>query len=339
VKAKALATIGSLAALGAGLPPVYAIAQQAPAARAAYEEGQALTAQKRFAEAVERFRRATAAEPDFALGWFGLAFAARRANDCPQAIPAYRKYAELRPTDAEPYYGLGLCLRDGGDRPAAVAALRRFIELEHRPTQARFIENARAAVALIEAPARDPRAPSPAADLYAEAQRLRDGGQIETALKKFAEAAAVDPDLMLARAAWGELLIKIRRDPEAIIVFRAALARNPQYPLIWYELAFTLRETGQLADAIDAYRRYILLRPNDPDPYYGLARTLARLGHGDEALGAYRTYVSMEKRPTEGRWVAAAQTEIAGLKTPPTGSAAPTVPITPPGPPAAPASP
>jgi predicted Zn-dependent protease len=320
------------ALLGATLPASIVVADQPAAARAAYDEGQTLAGQKRFAEAAQKFEQATAAEPGFAPGWYGLALAERRANNCAGAIPAYRRYAELRPDDAEPYYGLGLCLRDTGDKAGALAVLKKFVAIERRPTQARWIENARGLITTLEAAtaaAVTPAAPSRGAPAYADAQRLRDSGQIDAALTKFAEAAALDPDLMVSRAAWGELLIKVHRDAEAVAVFRAALDRNAQHPLIVDELAFTLRETGKLADAVDAYRRYILLRPNDPDPYYGLARTLGRLGRGDDALRSYETYVSMEKRPSEGRFIANAQAEIAALKgrsAAPAGGAAPTQP-------------
>jgi predicted Zn-dependent protease len=115
---------------------------------------------------------------------------------------------------------------------------------------------------------------------------------------------------MAARAALGELLIKIRRDDEAINVFRSAIAKNPAYPLAWYELAFAFRLKGRMPDAVDAYQHYIDLRPTDPDPYYGLGRALQKLGKKDAALKAYQTYVSMEKRPTEQKWIDAAQIEI-----------------------------
>jgi tetratricopeptide (TPR) repeat protein len=309
---------------------------------AAYDEGQTLIGQKRYAEAIEKLRGVTVAEPSFAPGWYGLALAARRAGNCSEAIPAYRRYAALRPTEAEPFFGLGLCLRDIGDRPAAATALKRFIALEQRPTQAKWLETARSLVATLES--RPPAAASArGATAYEEAQRLRDGGQIEAALRKFAEATTLDPDLMAARAAWGELLVKIHREADAVAVFRSAVDRNPQYPLAWYELGFALRETGRFAEAVDAYRRYIPLRPNDPDPHYGLGRALAKLGRGDEAVRSFETYVAMESRTGEGRWVASAKAEIAALgrgrvSRPATGET-PSPPAAPPPAPAPPAAP
>jgi predicted Zn-dependent protease len=275
-----------------------------------YDEGQTLLGQKRYPEAVERLRPVTVARPDFAAGWYALALAARRAGNCAEAIPAYRRYAGLRTTEAEPYFGLGLCLRDTGDRPAAVAAFKRFLESEHRPGQEKWLETAKGAIAALEAP---PPPPGGAAAAYEDAQRLRDSGNVEAALKRFADAVALDPDLTVARAAWGELLLKIRRETDAVPVFRAAVERNPQYPLAWYDLAFALRETKQYAGAVDAYRHYIALRPNDPDPHYGMARALHFIGRDDEARRSFATYVAMESRPGEQRWVANARREIAAL--------------------------
>ena len=253
----------------------------------------------------------TVAQPDFAAGWYALALAARRAGDCADAIPAYRRYAALRPNDAEPYFGLGLCLRDTGERPGAAVAFKSYLAMEHRPGQEKWIETAKGARPCWRRLRRRRGAARPPT-------KRRSGcatpARFEAALKRFADAVTLEPDLIAARAAWGELLLKIHRDADAVGVFRGAVERNPQYPLAWYELAFALRETGRLAEAVDAYRRYIPLRPNDPDPHYGLARALARLGRGDEALRSYTTYVDMENRPAEERWVASAKTEIAALE-------------------------
>jgi predicted Zn-dependent protease len=292
-----------------------------------YLEAQALLGQRHYTDALDKLRQVTAARPDFAPGWFARALAARRAGQCADAIPAYRRYATLQPAEAEPYFGLGLCLRDTGDRPGAAAALRRFVELERRPGQETWIETARSLIAGLEAAAPatatvppPTAAPAPAlasagrgALAYDEAQRLRDGGQVEPALKKFAEAVALDPDLVAARAAWGELLIKFHREAQAAVVLQAAVARSPQYPLTWYELGFALRETRRFAEAVEAYRRYIALRPSDPDPHYGVARALQRMGRDAEAARSFATYVAMENRAGEERWVASAKTQIAAL--------------------------
>ena len=79
---------------------------------------------------------------------------------------------------------------------------------------------------------------------YVEAQALRERGHIDDAIAKFKQAIAADPRHVAARTALGELLLKIRRDDEAIEVLRAAVDKNPTYPLAWYDLAFALRARG-----------------------------------------------------------------------------------------------
>jgi tetratricopeptide (TPR) repeat protein len=298
-----------------------------PASDAVFAEGQTLVAAKRYAEAADKFEAAVAADPKHAAAWYALAAARRRSSRCDRAVAAYRRYAELAPTEPEPYYGLGLCLSETGDRAAALEALRHYVAVEKRPTSQRWVEHAQSMITELSAPpaggpgpskeraAAPPKAPppSPGNPAYVEAQALRDKGRIEDSLAKFRQAIALDPRHVAARTAMGELLLKIRRDDEAIDVFRIAVDKTPTFPLAWYDLAFAYRARGKMAEAVDAYEHYIKLRPTDPDPYYGLARALQQLGRKAAARQAYETYVSMEKHPSERRWVDAATTQIQAL--------------------------
>jgi tetratricopeptide (TPR) repeat protein len=326
-----------------------AAAQTQPQVQKDFAAGRLLQDEKRPAEAAEKFEAVTKQEPDFAPGWYALGASRRKAGQCSLAIPAYRRYAQMMPNEPEPYYGLGLCLKEAGQLASASQMLRRYVDLEKRPASQKWVEHARAVIEEIgngvDAPQASAGAPAPpqpaavkpavpeakppapanaaagapegpAAALYARSQQLRDSGHIEESIASFKETIAADPRSMVARAALGELLLKVRRDAEAIDVFRAALRANPDYPLAWYELAFAFRVRGRLPEAVDAYERYIKLRPTDPDPYYGLARSLQKLGKKDAARKAYETYVSMERRPTEQRWIDSANTEIHALGAP-----------------------
>jgi protein O-GlcNAc transferase len=328
-------SLQAVAVLGGLCVTATAAGQAQTSTQADFARGQALVLAKKPGEAAEKFEAVTRAEPDFAPGWYALAAARRRADQCDAAIIAYRHYARMLPDEPEPYYGLGLCLREAGQAASAVEALKRYVELEKRPASQRWVEHARGVIAelgtmldaskadLVESPAKPAEAPaptkptpegaageSPAAPLYARSQALRDSGHIEESIAKFKEAIAADPAHMVSRAALGELLLKVRRDEEAIAVFRAATHQNPDYALNWYELGFALRIRGRMGEAVTAYERYIKLRPTDPDPYYGLARALQKLGKPAEAKHAYETYVVMEKRPSERKWIDAAQAEI-----------------------------
>jgi len=306
-----------------------ATAAASPASEAAYAEGQTLLNAKKLPEAADKFEAAVAADPGYASAWYSLAVARRRMNQCTGAIAAYRRYAALEPDKSEPYYGLGLCLRETGDRPGAIEALKHYVAIEKQPASQRWVENARSilvelgataaaappppAAAEPKPTAAKPAPPTPTGNPFAEAQGLRERGHLDEAIAKYQQAIAADPKHMAARAALGELLLKIHRDDEAIEVFRAALDKNPAYPLALYDLAFALRVRDRPAEAVDAYQRYTKLRPNDPDAYYGLGRALQHLGRKADARKAYQTYVALEKRPGEKRWVQSAETQLRAL--------------------------
>jgi tetratricopeptide (TPR) repeat protein len=325
-----------------------------PASEAAFADGQSLMAEKKLPEAAQKFEAAVASDPGYAQAWYALAVVRRRMGECPPAIAAYRRYALLEPDKPEPYYGLGLCLRDTGDKTAAAEALKRYVAIEKDPAAQKWIDNARAILADLGAgptgaePASPPapppatapeagkpapaagetpgdrpadkpgeRAASPAAaSAMAQAQALRDRGEIDAAVAKYQQAIAADPRRLPARVALGELLLQVHRDDEAIDIFRAALERNPSSPQALYDLAFALRVRDRQAEAVDAYQRYVKVRPGDPDAYFGLARALQSLGRKADARKAYETYLSLEKRPSERRWTALAQSQLRMLKGP-----------------------
>ena len=320
--------------LGLGLPallllaatPVHATAES----EAAVKEGLALMDAKRYADAIQKFETAVAADPHEALGWYGLGGARRRLGRCEGAITAYRRFMQLRQGEPDAQYGLGLCLRDTGDKAGALVALKAYVKMQTSPEAKRWVEYANGVIAELSAAtgaagaapatksaavAAAPGKPvvSPANAAFVEAQALRDRGRIDDAIAKFKKAIADDPQHSAARTGLGELLLKIRRDDEAIAAFRATVEKNPAYSLAWYDLAFALRVRGQHAAAVDAYEHYIKLKPGDPDPYYGLGRALQHLGRTADAKRAFETYVSLEKRPTERRWIESAEAQLRTL--------------------------
>ena len=298
-----------------------AAAHATPASDAAFEKGKVLSAAKNYAGAAAQFEIVVAADPSNDQGWYRLASASRQAGRCDRAAVAYKKYMDLVPNMPDPYYGLGLCLLKTGDNPGALAALKHFVAVapasNYRTHAASVVEElsapAGAKPAAVEGAAAKPAAISPGQAAYVDAQALRDRGHIEEAIAKFKQAFALDPRHWAARTALGELLLKIRRDDEAVAALRATVEKNPAYSLAWYDLAFALRVKGQHAAAVDAYDHYIKLKPGDPDPYYGLGRSLQHMGRSADARRAFETYLSLEKRPSEQRWVESAETQLRTL--------------------------
>jgi predicted O-linked N-acetylglucosamine transferase (SPINDLY family) len=107
--------------------------------------------QKRHAEAVAAFRKATELKPDFALAYSNLGVALGEQKRHAEAVAAFRKAIALQPDYASAYVGLGIVLV-AQKRPAeAVAAFRKATELlPNRPAIRNSLRHAERLLALEE---------------------------------------------------------------------------------------------------------------------------------------------------------------------------------------------
>lgn len=326
-----------VASIGMALAPSPARAQKSPLGQAAYARAQDHLVASRFAEAATEMETAVRFEPRFALGWYVLASASRRAAHHDRAIAAYRRYSELRPAEPDPYFGQGLCLQAIGDRAAATLAFQHYIASDTRSASREYIEAARKH--LLDLQQAEPRpktggsaggvggavdagpaggavgaaAAASGSPLY-EARQLRDHGKKPEAIARYRAAIAADSNAPDAHLELGALLVATRNHKDAAVELRTAVRLAPMEASAWYNLGFALRETGQAAEAVDAYQRYITLKPTDPDPHYGLGLALVSLGREDQALTEFRAYAALENRPTERRWLKKARAEIARIE-------------------------
>jgi tetratricopeptide (TPR) repeat protein len=81
---------------------------------------------------------------------------------------------------------------------------------------------------------------------------------------------------------------------EAIALYRAALARDPNDALTLSNLGTALVAHGQLEEAIAQYRRALDLAPNDADNHYNLANALMAQGKLVDAAGQLREALRIE---------------------------------------------
>jgi tetratricopeptide (TPR) repeat protein len=76
----------------------------------------------------------------------------------------------------------------------------------------------------------------------------------------------------------GYVLEKVSQYEDAIAYYQAALAINPNLPLLHLSLGNMYRAQGEVDAAVESYLRANSLAPNDPDPLTLLAATYARVG-------------------------------------------------------------
>ena len=275
-------------------------AQKSPTAQAALLRAQHDLLTNDFADAAAEMETAVRFEPRFAFGWYLLASTSRRAGDYDRAVAAYRRYLELRPAEPDPLFGIGLSLEAIGDRDGALASFQRYVERDTRPGSAEFVATAKTRIAALEKAKSTAKPASPSGAGGAGAPSGTGG------------ASGAAP--VTGHAAAGTELVAEHKAAAAVGELQTAVKDSPADAASWYKLAFSLRQSGQLAESAKAYQRYITLKPDDPDPYYGLGQVQVALNRPDDALATFRAYVKLEHRPGEQRWLAKARAEIIRLE-------------------------
>jgi tetratricopeptide (TPR) repeat protein len=99
--------------------------------------GAALTAQRRYAEAVAELERAVALRPGYAEAWNNLGLARAQASRPAEAAEGFRRAVALRPRFAEAWNNLGVAAALEGQGEAAIEAFRRAAAVDPSFAEAR----------------------------------------------------------------------------------------------------------------------------------------------------------------------------------------------------------
>ncbi len=136
-----------------------------------------------------------------------------------------------------------------------------------------------------------PQSSSPAT----EAARLNNLGAaymnqqlFEKGLKAFQDAAALDPNLRIARLNQGIALLNMARIEPAKQLLEEAVKSNPNNPHAWFNLGLLYKNSDNAQAAVDAFRRVTEINPNDPDTWYFLGATYSQLRQYPMAIDAFQ---------------------------------------------------
>lgn len=210
--------------------------------------GSVLFKQKKSAEAIAQFRAATEADPTFKLAWFNLGYAARKSSDFPVAAQAYEKYTALDANDPDGFYGLAESYKGAGQNDKAIAAYEMYLKKETRSTEQKWIDKARESIATLKAAAPAPApvatAPTPTTTQPAPAPAANLGS---VAAKKVAEGDKL----------WAE-----KKYREASFAYQDAVNGNPNDVEALFKLGNSYAVLGYYSQAID---RWTTVQQISPD--------------------------------------------------------------------------
>jgi len=97
-------------------------------------------------------------------------------------------------------------------------------------------------------------------ELYDEADRLKDSGQLEQAVAKYHEILTQDPSYGLAHSALAVVYTKLKQHDAAIEHARKVCELEPNDPFSFTALSVTYQRGGKIPEAEDAMARARMLQ-------------------------------------------------------------------------------
>lgn len=287
------------AALAAGkLDDAAAAYQDAIKATAGYAAalngyGSVLFKQKKAAEAIAQFRLATEADPAFKLAWFNLGYAARKSSDFTTAAQAYEKYTALDANDPDGFYGLAESYKGAGQNEKAIGAYETYLKKETRPTEQKWIDKAKESIAAL-------KAAQPAPAPVATTTTTPAPATTPTATATPAPAPGTDLGALAAKkVVEGDKLWAEKKYREASFAYQDAVNGNPNDVGALFKLGNCYAVLGYYSQAIDRWTKVQQLS-NDPDIKRAAADNIARAQQKMAASGGSASPQEANKAPGTG---------------------------------------
>ena len=280
-------------------------AQRSPAYVASADEPAAVVRaesamdQQRWQDAETILRKLVTANPKDARAWFDLGYVMHAEKKYPEAILAYRGAVAAQPESFECNLNLGLMLAHENNPQASVyleTATRMHPTGEHPQDS---LARAWAALAAVEAAGDGKRALDSwqhAVALAAGDARLRLGygealeksGDLAGAEREFRKASYLEPASTDAQAALANLFLRAKRLVEAEEVLRRLLLAAPQDEVAHLQLGRVLSAEEKNAEATSELQKALALRADDWDALRELAFAQERGEQFPAAESSYR---------------------------------------------------
>ncbi|MBX3492005.1 MAG: tetratricopeptide repeat protein [Parvibaculum sp.] len=223
------------------------------------EQGLRLQAQDRHAEAVSRFRKVLAAQPDDKAALTGLARSLIATGRSQEAVEMLDGVAAETENNEQPLYELAqVCL-----------AIQHY----------RLAEKLYERVLTIT-----PDAPVALVNL---ANLLDERGEAQRAADLLSRTLELDPNAADAYASLGRILANAAQFDDAMICYRRAIELKPNSPTVYTNFAAMLESIGRHDEALKICEQALLLKPDCDATRWNLARLLLATGHIEAGWDMY----------------------------------------------------
>ena len=259
--------------------------------------------------AIDHFRKALAAQPDYLDAHFNLGNALLATGRHDAAADHYRQALRIRQNHVLARNNLALCFVETGRLDDAISELETSLRIdpelaETHANLAVLLQMAgRIDDALAEYDEALRRAPDDAEIRNNHGAALALAGRPADAEREYLAALELEPGLPDAHLNIGELRRDERKFDQAETAYRRAIALDPDHAPAHNNLGALLSAQNRYAEAEVALQRALSLRPNYIHAYKNLALAGTRAGRFDEARAYCDRALALSPDDAEIRFV------------------------------------
>ena len=264
-----------------------------------YDLAVLLASRQLYPQAIERFRRLVARDPQSWGNRYNLAVVLLSAKQTAEASSLLEALAGEHPDDANLFSLLGSAYEAGEDLPRALEAYQKAVKADPENPN-RYLDYTRL---LLDLDRFDESSQfildglKVVKDSYALKMRLGTvrlmTGKYEEARKAFGEAVQEHPEIPLAHIAMARSYFKEGRDADAVKVLEAAHEKlTPDFMLEYY-YGLELSRLDRNAEAAAALERSVHLDSGVAEPHYELGRLYVRLNRTEAARSEFERVIQL----------------------------------------------
>ena len=261
-----------------------------------FETGRALNNLRRFAQAVDAFRRAVSERPQWVDAWANLAHVLRAAGRFDEALTAYGRALELAPGHARALAGAATLYAERGDLVAALSHVDRALAAQPDDPdlhvwRGQWLQSRGEPEAAVESLRRASELLSDAAVFSALGSALQSSGDLDGARAAYERALSLDPGWAPAAAALAGVLDLLGQVESAQNVL-AKMLRAPVPPAVVVLAHANLSSQRRVSDAVLAQMTAALKDPATPPTLRSLIefRVADARDQRDDTAGAFAAY-------------------------------------------------
>jgi len=245
-------------------------------ARGHLNRGNVLLLQGDLNGALDAFRTAIKHKPDYAGAYYNIGNALLNDGKLDEAAASYRSALEIQPNYAEVHCSLGVALKELGQMGSAIACFSKALEIDPGLTEANF--NLDAAIR----------------NIFNLANTLMGSGQLDEAVANYRRVLEIKPDYAEAHTTLGVALRELGQIEGAVASYRRALEIKPDSAETHCNLGVALKDLGQLDNAVSSFRRALELNPDLAQAHSNMGNTLMDLGQFVNAAESYHYAIKIK---------------------------------------------